>query len=122
MTEIKAGILITADMLEAKGASCPGLDEFKRVFPNGAELTKENIMLAAKEGLSLGWFVYCILLAPFWAELERQIAPFWAELERQIAPLRAELERQTARVLWGLLSKVDSLHLDRKSRRGLEWE
>ena len=47
---------VTAEMLEKMGASCEGIDKFKRVFPDGAEITLENCLKAAEHNLSILWF------------------------------------------------------------------
>ena len=92
---------ITYEMLKGWGANCDGLERFREVFPNNADLTEENLTLAAREHLDLGWFAQHFLPMPLLAEYERQQAPLWAEYERQKAPLLAEYERQEAPLLAG---------------------
>lgn len=46
---------ITVTKLRKWGATCQDVEVFKRKWPRGAELTRENIHLAADLGLDLGW-------------------------------------------------------------------
>ena len=82
---------------------------FKAEWPEGADVTIENVQRAVELGLSLywgtKWFTPEVLAeyewqtAPLWAEYQRQSAPLWAEYDRQRELLWAEYERQRA-PLW----------------------
>lgn len=47
---------ITAALLRRLGANCEGVEDFKEVFPKGAEITLENCLLAAGHHLNIDWF------------------------------------------------------------------
>ena len=86
--------LVTAERLRQKGAGCNELIRFKAEWPNGAEITLENLLRAAELDLDLLWWVQNCLPAPLRAALARQMAPLWAALARQVA-----------RLIWQLLKE-----------------
>ena len=121
---------VTDKTLRRLGACADQVDQvelFRRTFPDGANPTRKNLLLAASVGLSLDWYASKALSAPLRAEYYRQIALLLAEYDKQaallrvehdkqIAPLRAaydqqaallwaEYEKQTAPLLWGLFRR-----------------
>lgn len=98
-----APVLITADMLRAKGALCDQVKVFEATFPEGTAVTLESVDVALAAGLGVGWFASRFLSAKLWAELKRQCAPFRAEYER--ATLRAEYERRCATLFVAMWEK-----------------
>ena len=106
--------IITHAWLAERKACKEQLDIFDKEWPDGMELTKENLLKCAALQLNLNWiaehYLDASLSAKFekqrdslLAEFERQEAPFWAEYERQRGPFWAEYERQEAIVLFDLL-------------------
>ena len=79
---------------------------FVQKWPDGAEVTIENVQRAVELGLDLNWGMrwftpealeeYERQVAPIREAYERQIAPLYKDFERQIAPIREAYERQIA--------------------------
>ena len=106
--------IITHKWLAERKACKEQLDIFDKEWPDGMELTKENLLKCAELQLNLTWFAKHYLDAFLWAEFERQRIFLWAEFERQRiflwteferqrTPLLTEYRRQEAMVLFNLL-------------------
>ncbi len=54
--------LITAAWLLKKGACKHQVMQFQMEWPDGAEITPENVRIASRMGLDLPWFIYTLLL------------------------------------------------------------
>jgi len=67
-------VMITAEMLRAKGACADQVEKFRKTWPNGATVTKANALKAAKLGLDNEWVADNFLPAPlddeYWAKLK----------------------------------------------------
>lgn len=72
---------------------------FKATFPDGMEITEENIERAFGVGLLVEWAVQRLFPKPLWAEYKCQKALLLAEYERREAPLWAEYNRQETLLL-----------------------
>lgn len=96
---------ITAAWLRRRRACPEQVHTFAKEWPDGAEITLENLLRAATLNLNLDWFGQHILPPSLRAEYQRQATPLRAKYERQRAPLQAEFERQTARLLWSLIEQ-----------------
>lgn len=114
---------ITVERLRALGARCEELRAFEREWPDGAAVTRENVLRAVELRLDMEWFARRLLpesqaaeyrrqVAPLRAEYKRQQEPLWAEhwrqrtplseYERQRLPLRIAFEQQCALLFWRL--------------------
>src|SRR3990167_2664402 len=49
--------MIMAENIMEKGACLGQIEKFRRIFPNGAEITNENIVMAIKNSLDVDWFI-----------------------------------------------------------------
>ena len=77
-----SGTLITAKMLRGRGACKDQIDTFEQTWPDGAELTLDNLIRAAKLDLSIEWFAENFLSDPAGEAYMRTIAPaLWGALE-----------------------------------------
>ena len=85
--EVKIETLVTAEMLRKEGATCLSLSRFQAEWPNGAEITLENLLRAADLELDLPWWARHFLPTPLRAEFGRQVNPLWVEFSRQVAYL-----------------------------------
>ncbi len=62
---------ITAKWLLEKGASCGQVQSFQRHWPDGAEITLDNLKKAQRMELDLSWLIrYC--LPPSWVKAWRK--------------------------------------------------
>ena len=95
----------TAQMLREEGARCPEVAIFKEEWPDGAALTKANLLKAAELGLNLWWWAHHFLPASLWDEFERQDALLWDGFKRQVDSLQTEYECQEALLIWRLICK-----------------
>ncbi len=69
---------VTVALLRKLGASCQGVEDFKRVFPRGAGITWANCLKAAEAHLDIDWFASHFLTAPAREAYEKAVAPaFW---------------------------------------------
>ena len=90
---------ITEAWLTKHGACAYRVAKFTAIWPDGAEMTEANLLLAADADLPLDWLARRL---PIWEEYERQEAPIRAKYERQEALTWEEFERQLARLIWRL--------------------
>ena len=112
-------MLITRELLERKKACGDQVDIFAKEWPEDCEVTKANLLRAAKRHLDLDWFARHFLpptlraeyrrqVAPLVAQYIRQEAPIWAKYRRQMASLEAEYMRQEA-PLWAESERQEAL-------------
>ncbi len=85
-TDVRRGSSISGTLLREWGACTEAADQVDDLWPDGCEVTLDNLRRAADEGLDVSWFAYAILPPPAWAEYERVTADAWAEYERVRAP------------------------------------
>ena len=64
-------MLITAKMLEKKGASCGQVAIFREEWPKGARVTKKNCLRAAALDLDIDWAAVYFLPRVPWAEYNK---------------------------------------------------
>lgn len=62
---------ITAAMLRKQYACNSQVVIFKKEWPNGATLSKENLLRAAELDLNLAWHAKHFLPPPLWTEYQR---------------------------------------------------
>ena len=86
--------LVTAEILQEQGATCPALLQFQAEWPDGAEVTLANLLRAAELKLNLLWWTRHFLPHPLWAEFDRQVVLLGAEFTRQVVLLWAEFDHQ----------------------------
>ena len=96
---------VTVKMLKSLGACAPELATFAKEWPDGAAVTKSNVLRAAELKLNLDWVAEKLLSPPALAEYDRVKATAWAEYDRVTAPALAECDRVKATGLWKLLRK-----------------
>ena len=99
---------ITAMFLRQHGAACSQLKTFEKEWPDGGELTRVNILRAAKLGLDLDWFAtHCLspsARAAFgeasdsaWATFDEATASAWATRQKAKAKASAVYPKARAR-------------------------
>ena len=84
---------ITKTFLLEHHACSDQMKIFLNAFPEGAEITRSNIVLANKLHLDLDWLAIEIFTAPPLAEYEKVRAPALAEYEKVMAPALTEYEK-----------------------------
>ena len=114
---------------------------FKAEWPQGADVTIENVQRAIELGLALSWGLrwftpeavaeyerqrallpeYQRQSAQLWAEYDRQRELLWAEYERQRAPLWAEYQRQRAPLRAEYERQVAPLRAEYQRQSALLW-
>jgi hypothetical protein len=118
-------MIVTKEWLEDHEACRDQVKVFVAEWPDGAELTLENLRRAADIGLSIDWLAckifdrnqldeYDHATDPEWAEYQRALAPAraeyhrkreWDEYKRATAPALAEYSRAVAPIVWEIISK-----------------
>lgn len=86
---------VTKKLLQELNACEDQVEAFAAEWPDGCEITAENLTRCIALGLNIEWFATLI----WGAEYERQRSPLWAEYERQRAPLWAEYKRQQCNLI-----------------------
>jgi len=84
---------ITADWLRKHKACFDQLAIFEREWPDGAEVTRENLERARALSLDLHWFARIVLPAPAREEYKRVRSAARAKYEHVMAPAWAEYKR-----------------------------
>jgi len=87
---------ITAAWLREHNACAHQLAAFEREWPDGAEITRENVERARDLGLDLRWFARSLLPATAWAKYKRALVAARKEYERATAPARDKYDRVQA--------------------------
>ena len=87
---------VTIALLRSMGAGCPGIAEFERVFPQGAEITLENCIKAAEERLNIVWFARSVLTDLAREEFNKAADLAYAEFNKATAPALATYHKATA--------------------------
>lgn len=62
-------MFVTTEYLRSLDACEEQLEVFASVFPNGAEVTRENLERALKAGLNLDWFGQYVMGEPYLVEM-----------------------------------------------------
>jgi phage tail protein X len=96
---------ITLEFLEKAKACTDQVEIFKKTFPEGAEITLENLMVAAEHHLDLNWLANKILDAPAWKVYEKTRAPAWKVYEETRAPAWKVYE-ETLATAWKVYEKT----------------
>jgi hypothetical protein len=102
-TFLKPNMLITAKWLVERDACVEQVRKFRRKYPNGAKLTRKNLLAARAAGLDVFWLTgfidpsawaeYVKARDAAWAEYDKASAPAWAEYDKARAPARAEYDK-----------------------------
>ena len=99
---IRLGQLITAELLRSKGASCPGIGRFRRLWPHGARLNKGNLLRAAESSLDLSWFAANFMKAASRKEYKKKEDSLWNEYRKK-ATLQNEYDKNLALLIYDIL-------------------
>ena len=113
---------ITEDYLRRRNACLKQTNLFVETFPDGAEITLDNLLTAAKAELDVDWLARRALsgparaayaeakaaaraachraMAPARAAYDEAMAPARAAYEEATAPARAAYDEATARAFW----------------------
>jgi len=83
---------ITAAWLRKHDACADQLAIFEREWPDGAEVTRENVERARDLGLDLHWFAGIVLPARAWAKYKRALVAAREEYERVRAAALAKYD------------------------------
>lgn len=70
---LRRGMLITAEMLDDKWACAEQVEIFEEEWPDGAKLTKKNLLRAAELELGVDWFLCKFLPRGLSNKYEKQI-------------------------------------------------
>jgi hypothetical protein len=105
-TFLKPNMLITAAWLTERHACVEQVRKFRRKYPNGAKLTRKNLLAARAAGFDVLWLTdfmdpsawaeYVKASAPALAEYDKASAPAWAEYVKASAPAWAEYDKARA--------------------------
>jgi hypothetical protein len=87
---------ITVTWLRRRSACEDQISIFKGEWPQGAILSRENLLRAAELGLDLDWLAQEILNAPLWEAYEKAYAPLREAYEKAYAPLWEAYEKAYA--------------------------
>ena len=98
--------LITAEMLEKTGAQCDQVDIFRTEWPDGGEVTMDNINRATELGLDITWFAYNLLSAPAREVYLKATATAWEAYQTATAPAWQAFLKATAPAWEALLKAI----------------
>lgn len=111
---------ITAEILKYHGACIGQVDQFRRIWPDGCEITVANMLKAQEEGLEVSWLgdEECEyedggILSPEEAEeYHKVMESAQREYDQVLTPAYEELNTSRAPVLeeWGASIKEDEAH------------
>lgn len=87
-------MIITYDMLKEHRACELELRMFAKIWPDGAELTMENLRIAWEEGLNLNWLCGHFLISPAWSDLREKLNVIRSNYASEILPY--QLQKQEA--------------------------
>jgi hypothetical protein len=87
---------ITVAFLRKHEACDDQVDLFARVFPKGADISRDNILRAQAHYLNIHWLACTILEGPALVKYERVMESALAEYHRAMASAYAEYERVKA--------------------------
>lgn len=77
---------VTITMLREMGTFREGINAFKRVFPDGAEITLKNCLKAAKHNLCIYGFAHHYFPSPYLEAYKKAIEPYEEVFETAIEP------------------------------------
>ena len=97
---------ITKDYLWGREACPDQFNLFAETFPDGAEITRDNLLTAARAGLNVGWLARRVLKATAWAAydgaavsaqttFDEAMVTAWAAYGEATATARAAYDKAT---------------------------
>ena len=90
---------VTIDWLEDQEGCKDEVKIFALEWPNGAELTPENLARAVDLDLNISWLARKMLKDRAWYGYCKDIAPAWNAHDKAIAPARADYRKAIAHAM-----------------------
>ena len=114
----KQGIpdIITAKWLQKHKACEDQVLIFSKEWPDGAVITRENILRACELSIDIYWFAVVVLTAVSFFEYEKVMAPARFEYEKAVASARAEYEEAVASALVDAIRRSKRKEVDDAER------
>ena len=85
--------MITTEWLKSNNACPDAIDLFCKEWPNGCEVTHDNLVRADAMGLSLEWFAQCVLPPQVYADYQaKRVTTLYADYQRYSSALYADYE------------------------------
>ena len=109
--------MITAAWLQENNAGPKVIDLFCKEWPEGCEVTHDNLLRADAMGLKLGWFARCVMPEEVFAECQSRRAALFADYEASCAPLEADYLAKSVPVYCDFEAKDTALHADFLAKR-----
>lgn len=98
---------LTYKDLKAKRPCKDQLKIYMDNFPDGLEITKEDLLKAQELGLDIQWFAFNFLPAPAReAYNNKATAPAWEAYREAMVTARKAYDKATATALWDILQNL----------------
>ena len=104
--------MITVEWLKENTACADAIDLFCKEWPDGCEVTYDNLVRADAIGLNLEWFAGCVLSPRVYADYEEKCVPLYADYEAGRAPLFAHFLTKRA----ALYARRGALEVDYRAK------